>query len=172
MTSEDVSLYAMTAERVDPAFPLAREVDRDLSLEAWREFAQPLVAPTIDHTSPPGILLAMRNDYIRGLAAYEIHESADAARSLVVDRVAIVGRTREHQMSFVILGGLLDIAQQSGCEQVCAELSASSSWLQRRWSDPRGSVFRLPVKCFTRPETHERQTPAARTGIVNFRARN
>lgn len=162
----------MTAERVDPAFPLARETDRNMSLEAWRKFAQSRVAPSADHTDPPGVLLAMRNEYIRGLAAFEIRETPDSPRSLLVDRAIIIDRTREHVLSRELLGGLLNIAEQEGCARVCAELPQSSGWLHKRWSDPHGDVFRLPVICMIRPATPSRHAPPADTGIVNFRARS
>lgn len=169
MPDKYADLIALTTDRIDLAFPLAREADRSLSIEDWRDFAEPRVATDPSARRRSGILLAARNSLIRGLAAYDVSDASEQNRVLKVSRVVVADRTRERHLEMDLLGGLLGIAETARCRRVCAELPAPSRWLRPRWSDPGGRVFRLPVECFALPDTRPSQSA---TEVVTLRPRH
>lgn len=166
MPATHADLFALTTDLIDMVFPLARESDPRLSLEGWRNFAIPRAATDRSMPRLPGVLLAARNNNIRGLAAYDVSAATAPDRVLNASRIVIIDRTRDRNLVLDLLGGLLRIAEGAQCARVCAELSPSSRWLQTRWSDPGGQVFRLPVECSTLPAM-TRVPPA--TGVVSLR---
>jgi len=171
LSADRTDLFTLTPDRIDMVFPLARETDPQLSLEAWRKFAEARVVNAPNERQLSGILLAARNSQIRGLAAYDVSHPIGPNRVLNADHIAIVDRTRERYLATDLLGGLLRIAETAQCSRVCAELSPTSRWLHTRWSDPGGSVFRLPVECFSMPDTADSEDGNAATTVVDFRRR-
>ena len=169
MSVTATELSALTRDQIDLVFPLAREADRELSLEAWREFAAPRVARDPGERPARGGLLAARNGRVRGLTAYDIVAGAGHERILSAFHTIIVDRTRERQLVPDLLGGLMRIAEHGHCMRLCVELPRSSRWLRSRWSDPDGRIFRLPVECRARSLTPA-AAPAAGT-VLHFRPR-
>lgn len=171
MSAARTDLFALTTDWIDLVFPLAREADRQLSLEGWRNFAEPRAATDPSQRRLSGILLASRNSQIRGLAAYDVSSDGSPDRVLTVSHIVIIDRTRERHMALDMLGGLLRIAETENCRRICAELPPSSKWLHTHWSDPDGSVFRLPVECFATPDTTDFEVHPQTTVVVDFRRR-
>ncbi len=170
MPVTDISVYALTKDRLDLAYPLAREATRELSLEDWRRFANTRLATGPDDPQASGILLAERSGYLRGLAVHDIIETDDAP-ILVASNIVVFDSTREQRLALDLLGGLLRIAEAARCGCVHVDLPRSSHWLRARWSDPGGRVFRLPVECFTMPDTADREDSNAATTVVDFHRR-
>lgn len=165
------NLFSLTTDRIDLVFPIAREADRQLSLDRWRRFAKLRVAADPSESRLPGVLLASRNSHIRGLAAYDVSEATGPDKVLKASHIVIVDRTRERHLEMDLLGGLMRIAESEKCNRICAELPSSSRWLHTRWSDPGGRVFRLPVECFALPDTTDTEIHPQATDVVNFRPR-
>ena len=172
MSAARTELFSLTTEQIDLVFPLAREADAQMTLDDWRHFAEPRAIADPSERKPPGILVASRNDQIRGLAAYEISTSGTPDRVLTATRTIIIDRTRERHMALDMLGGLLKIAETEKCMRIYAELPPPSRWLQTHWSDPGGRVFRLPVECFALPGTPDTDENPKATGVVTFRPRS
>lgn len=164
-------LSALTSDQIDLVFPLAREADRDLSLDVWRHFAAPRAVCNTGERPFPGILLASRNNRIRGMAAYDLEGDAGTDRILSACHTIILDRTRERHIALDLLGGLLGIAEASHCHRLQIDLPPTSRWLHTRWSDPGGRVFRLPVECRAVPDRSPGPTRRATAGVLNFRPR-
>lgn len=171
MPARNISVYALTEDRLDLAYPLAREADRKLSLEEWRRFANARIAAGPDDAQPPGILLAERSGYLRGLAVYDISE-INGAQVLVATNIVVFDGTREQSLALDLLGGLLRIAEAAKCDRLNVNLPRSNHWLRARWSDPGGRVFRLPVECSTSPGPADTRKPARSADVLDFRARH
>lgn len=172
MSADRTNLFALTTDQIDFVFPLAREADPRLSLEAWRSFVEPRVSTNPSERRTSGVLLAARNSNIRGLAAYDVSPARGPDEVLKAHHIVIIDRTRERYLATDLLGGLLNIAESAQCSRVCAELPPTSRWLHTRWSDPGGRVFRLPVECFTMPTVAGLDTDTDATTVVDFRRRN
>ncbi|MEP4380033.1 MAG: hypothetical protein ABJ215_04965 [Alphaproteobacteria bacterium] len=171
MSAERTDLFGLTTDRIDMVFPLAREADPRLSLEAWRHFAGPRVETDSSDQQPPGILLAARNTHIRGLAAYDMSPEAGCDNVLRAHHIVIIDRTRERHLAMDLLGGLMHIAEAARCNRVRALLPPTSRWLHTRWSDPGGRVFRLPVECLAVPDSAGPRDTSGATTVVDFRRR-
>jgi len=138
---------ALTHAFVDQAYTLAREADRALTLEAWRRFATPLAAEQPSEMRSPGVMVVLRNELIRGLAAFRWKHDANGSRFLFARDIVIMDRARKERVSRELLGGLIEVALRDHCVRVHAELPRSSNWLDTSWSDPEGSIYRLPIEC-------------------------
>lgn len=147
LTNPRSSTQALTHAFVDQAYTLAREADRALTLDAWRRFATPLAAEQPDEMRSPGVMVVLRNELIRGLATFRWKHDADHMRFLAARDIVIMDRARKERVSQELLGGLIEIAIRDHCARVRAELPRSSAWLDPMWSDPEGSIYRLPIEC-------------------------
>ncbi|MBT5572459.1 MAG: hypothetical protein HOJ90_14680 [Alphaproteobacteria bacterium] len=142
-----MNLQALTPLFVDQAYTLAREANTALTLEDWRRFATPRTVREPTELKSPGIMLIISNDIIRGLAAFQSTDDPNGSRTLCAEHIVIMDRARKEQVSRELLAGLLDMALRDDCAKVHAVLPRSSAWLDKPWSDPGGSVYRLPINC-------------------------
>ena len=140
-------IQALTAAFVDPSYTLAREANATLTLEEWRRYAYPRTAENPMDFKFPGILLVLRNDFIRGLAAFRCTQNQSGMQTLFAENIVIMDRARKEQVSQDLLGGLLSVALRENCEGIHAVLPRSSAWLDKLWSDPSGNVYQLPIVC-------------------------
>jgi hypothetical protein len=147
LTDPHSRTQALTHAFVDQAYTLAREADHTLTLDAWRRFATPLAAELPTEMRAPGVMLVLRKDLIRGLATFRWKPDVDGARLLAARDIVIMDRARKERVSQDLLGGLIEIALRDHCSRVHAELPRSSAWLDTMWSDPEGSIYRLPIEC-------------------------
>lgn len=144
---------ALTPDYVDRAFALAREANSALSLEEWRRFANPRSSDKPTQLRSPGVLIVLRENTIRGIAAVEQAITSDGGRALYVTRVVIMDRIRRDRVAREMLQGLFRMAHRDGCIRIRVNLPQSSAWLIKYWSDPDGAVLRLPVECKLAAET-------------------
>lgn len=151
MTVPHANTQALTHDLVDQTYTLAREANHALTLEEWRRFAIPLAAEQPTQMRAPGVILVLRNDLIRGMAAFCWKRVPDGSRLLSAQRIVIMDRARKELVSQELLAGLIEVAVRDNCTRVRAELPRSSTWLENRWSDPDGGIFRLPVECIRIP---------------------
>lgn len=163
-------MYALTEDQLDLAYPLAREANRNLSLDDWRRFARTRVTTGLDAAAPTGILLAERSGYLRGLAVHDLAEIGGVP-ILLASSIVVFDSTREQRLALDLLGGLLRIAESARCARVHVELPRSSQWLRARWSDPRGRVFRLPVECSLVRTSTVSHTAERSSEVMDFRTR-
>lgn len=167
MTLPQANTQALTHEYVDKAYTLAREANHALTLEEWRQFAIPLAVEQPTQIRAPGVILVLRNDLIRGMAAFRWKHTPEGSRILSAQEIVIMDRARKEPVSQELLAGLIEVAMRDNCTRVRAELTRTSTWLENRWSDPAGSIFRLPVECVrVSPDTST--TPIDNT-VVTFR---
>ena len=147
MNAKHANTQALTHDYVDQAYTLAREANHALTLEEWRRFAIPLAAAQPTQMRAPGVILILRNDLVRGMAAFCWTHAPDGSRLLSARKIVIMDRARKELVAQELLAGLIEVALRDDCARVRAELPRSSTWLENRWSDPEGNIFRLPVEC-------------------------
>lgn len=170
LTVPHANTQALTHEYIDQAYTLAREANHALTLEEWRRFAVPLAAEHPTQLRAPGVILVLRNDLIRGMATFFWTRVPDGSRLLSAREIVIMDRARKEPVAQELLAGLIEVAVRDNCSRVRAELPRSSTWLENRWSDPHGSIFRLPVECVrVLPDTSNSSTDET---VVTLRVPN
>ncbi len=142
-----ITAQALTLADVDRAFPLVREANRALTLDDWRRFATRRAASEHDDIGIPGVLVALRNGMMRGLASLERETTHSNEDTLIVSDAIVIDRARREWVARELLGGLLTVARREACDRIRISLPRSSAWLAAFWSDPDGTLFQLPVEC-------------------------
>ncbi|MBO6782602.1 MAG: hypothetical protein JJ899_04915 [Alphaproteobacteria bacterium] len=142
-----ITAQALTRSDVDRAFPLVREANRTLTLDDWRHFATQRSAAAPGDLRVPGIVVALRNGVMRGLAALDSGPDELGRRQLFASEVVVIDRARHEWVARELLRVLLQTAQREKCTGIRVCMPRSSAWLIASWSDPEGVVFRLPVDC-------------------------
>jgi hypothetical protein len=96
----------LTLDDVEPAFALVQALHPSLSLETWRKFAGPLIAP---RPSAERGLIGVRNeaDYLCGLFVYRVEADLSYGRAFVVDVVAALDVVD----AGAVIGAILEAAQ-------------------------------------------------------------
>lgn len=149
----------MSVDRIDQAYPLVRELRDDLTLEAWRVYAQSFFVLRPIEEGHCGIVVAEHRGYIRGLLSYNILPDLIERKTMVVRDVIVPLLPASQPAARSLLQEVFSIAEAHHCGQARIELSEGMGWLAREWSDPQGQLFRFPVICiFTNPaiQLHER----------------
>lgn len=159
MDTSHGKIQALTPGFVDQAYTLAREANARLTLEDWRRFAGPRTAGQPTDLQSPGIMVVVRNELIRGLATFSCQPDQSGTRLLNAEDIIIMDRARKERVSQELLGGLLEVALRDNCARLRAALPRSSVWLDKLWSDPDGSLFRLPIECIRMDNSSATLTP-------------
>jgi len=134
--------------KIDQAFPLARELKENLTLEAWRDYAEGYLRPATINRGHRGIIAAEYRDCIRGLLCYDVLPDLVDLGTLTVRDVIVLGMPAGQPAARSLLQQLFAIAGAHQCGAIRVDLSEPMRWLAREWSDPQGDLFRYPVICF------------------------
>lgn len=162
----DLRSRPLTAELVDLAFPLARELHGTITPPLWREQARPRLSPDPDVYVAPGALVTALGPGLRALAFFDVDPAPSARRNLAVHDVVVLGRPFAETLARQVLGGLLDVASRFGCRTMTVRLTRPGQWLYRLWSDPQGNLFRIPVTCMMVEEPNDPPHPGDTGGQV------
>lgn len=138
----------LSADKIDQAYPLVRELKENLTLEAWRDYAEAYLAPAASDKGHRGIIGAEHRDCIRGLLCYDVLTDLVDLTTLAVRDVIVLGMPAGQPVARSLLQHLFAIAGAHQCGAIRIDLSKSMKWLAREWSDPQGELFRFPVICF------------------------
>lgn len=138
----------LSAEKIDQAYPLVRELRDDLTLEAWRSYAETYLGPATMRRCHRGIIVAEYRDTIRGLLCYDVLTDIAESAILAVRDVIVLGVPAGQPAARSLLQHLFAIAGAHQCGVIRVDLSNTMTWLAREWSDPSGDLFRFPVLCF------------------------
>lgn len=144
----EIRTSLLGSDKVDQAYPLVRELKDNLTLEAWREYAQGYLGPASAEKGHRGIIGAEYRDCIRGLLCYEVLTDLVDLTTLAVHDVVVLGMPAGQPVARSLLQHLFAIAGAHRCGAVRVDLSDRMAWLAREWSDPKGQLFRFPVICF------------------------
>lgn len=138
----------LEAAKIDQAYPLVRELKENISLEAWRDYAETYLKPATTSRRHRGIIAAEYRGCIRGLLCYDILPDLVDLTTLAVRDVVVLGMPAGQPAARSLLQQLFTIAGAHRCGAIRIDLSESMKWLAREWSDPEGELFRFPVICF------------------------
>ncbi len=138
----------LSADRVDLAYPLVRELKETLTLEAWRDYAAAYVGPAEIETEQRGIVVAEHRSCIRGLLCYDILTDLVDLTTVAVRDVVVLGMPAGQPAARSLLQYLFAIAGAHGSDAIRIDLTEPMKWLAREWSDPAGELYRFPVICF------------------------
>jgi hypothetical protein len=138
----------LSGDQIDQAYPLVRELKENLTLEAWRDYAQAYLGPATIDKGHRGIIVAEFRDCIRGLLCYDVLTDLGDSTTLAVRDVVVLGLPAGQPVARSLLQHMFAIAGAHRCGAIRIDLSEAMSWLAREWSDPKGELFRFPVICF------------------------
>ncbi len=138
----------LDAAKIDQAYPLVRELKANLTLEAWRGYAEAHLGSATTNQGHRGIIAAEYRDCIRGLLSYDVIPDLVDLTTLSVRDVIVLGVPAGQPAARSLLQQLFAIAGAHRCGAIRITLSEPMSWLAREWSDPDGELFRYPVICF------------------------
>ena len=138
----------LDAKRIDQAYPLVRELKENLTLEAWRDYAEAYLGPATVEQGHRGIIVAEYRDCIRGLLCYDVLTDLVDSTILAVRDVVVLGLPAGQPVARSLLQHQFVIAGAHRCAAIRVDLSDPMTWLAREWSDPEGELFRFPVICF------------------------
>jgi hypothetical protein len=144
----EIRACRLNANKIDQAFPLARELKENITLETWRNYAETYLGPTTINRGHRGIIAAEYRDCIRGLLSYDVLTDLVDLTTLAVRDVIVLGMPAGQPAARSLLQQLFSIAAAHQCSAIRIDLSESMTWLAREWSDPEGELFRFPVICF------------------------
>lgn len=138
----------LSTDKIDQAYPLVRELKENLTLEAWRDYAEAYLGPATIDKGHRGIIGAEYRDCIRGLLCYDVLTDLGDSTTLAVRDVIVLGLPAGQPVARSLLQHLFAIAGAHKCGAIRIDLSDSMKWLAREWSDPQGELYRFPVLCF------------------------
>ena len=144
----EVHTYRLHAGKIDQAYPLVRELKENLTLDAWRDYADSYLGPACAEQGHRGIIAAEFRDCIRGLLRYDILTDLADSTSLAVRDVIVMGMPAGQPAARSLLQHLFSIAGAHQCGAIRIDLTEPMAWLAREWSDPEGNLYRFPVICF------------------------
>lgn len=144
----EIRTYLLSTDKIDQAYPLVRELKENLTLEAWRDYAQGYLGPTTAKKGHRGMIAAEHRDCIRGLLCYDVLTDLGDSTTLAVRDVVVLGLPAGQPVARSLLQHMFAIAGAHRCGAIRIDLSESMQWLAREWSDPEGELFRFPVLCF------------------------
>ncbi len=144
----EIRTSLLSTDQIDQTYPLVRELKTNLTLEAWRDYAQACLAPVAADKGHRGIVAAEYRDCIRGLLCYDVLTDLVNLTTLAVRDVIVLGLPAGQPVARSLLQHLFTIAGAHQCGAIRIDLSDSMKWLAREWSDPEGELYRFPVLCF------------------------
>lgn len=144
----EIRAARLNADKIDQAYPLVRELKENLTLEAWRDYAETYLGPASIDQGHRGIIAAEHRSCIRGLLCYDVLTDLGDLTTLAVRDVIVLGMPAGQPAARSLLQQLFAIAGAHRCGAIRIDLSEPMKWLAREWSDPEGELFRFPVICF------------------------
>lgn len=168
MSRQNLSAYPLTADKIDQAYPLARENDRAMSLADWRRHAGRRLSAVTSRVGAHGILVLERNGCLRAMVECDAQETRAKGRVLNVSRIVVSDRIRDPQLALTLLGSILEAAEATDCLRIRIVLGDGHGWLHRYWSDPEGAVYRRPVVCVLQSGSDDTGARNTSSEIVPF----
>lgn len=144
----EIRTNRLSADKIDQAYPLVRELRDNLTLEAWRTYAESYLGPATMGHHHRGIIVAEYRGTIRGLLCYDVLTDLADSATLAVRDVIVLGVPAGQPAARSLLQHLFAIAGAHQCGVIRVDLTSTMGWLAREWSDPSGELFRFPVLCF------------------------
>jgi hypothetical protein len=131
----EVRIKTLTPDRVDQAFPLIQAVAPNITLEAWRRFAAPLV-PQPGQVGPAagGILFAEdERGYMAGMVAYRIQHDLEHGPILVAEHFVAFDFFERDKIAEALARALEGLAAGHRCAAVHTVLPEGAERSRREW---------------------------------------
>lgn len=127
------------------AFPLVREAEAGVTLEAWQDTARKL---TCSKSGPSGgIVVAERNGFPRGLFTYRVIELSVSEHQLLVRNLVVMELVRREAAVGVLLSRMGVLAHDLSCAKVHIDLPQVSAWVREKWEELVGPELGVPFTC-------------------------
>lgn len=127
------SAYQVTplaTDHVDEAFPLAHACLGVPDLGTWRR-----TAARFAKDEDCGIVIAERDGYIRGLAAYCLLPAISGERELVVNALAVLELLFPERAALALVDAMRAVARAQQCGDIVFAVPNDSAWLTSLLSD-------------------------------------
>lgn len=120
----------LTAEQVDIAYPLVRELFHGLTMDQWRYYALQLIDEKPQAASHHGINVAERPErYLRGLFSHHVIPDPEHGERLMIDCVVVPDAMDRTVLAESLLQAAERLADQHGCNDVQVQLDARNQWI-------------------------------------------
>ncbi|MDD3445023.1 MAG: hypothetical protein PHS60_06410 [Zavarzinia sp.] len=120
----------LKAARVDAAFPLAQACLGAPDLATWRATAARFAAD-----AGSGLIVAEREGYIRGLAAYSLVPAISGGRELVVHALGVLELLFPERAALALADAMRAVARAQDCAEIVFAVPDDSAWLTALLSD-------------------------------------
>lgn len=121
----------LTKNRIGQAYPIIQMVMPDLTFEAWRRFAESLIAE--DACQAGIVTVDNEQGYIVGIAAYRLEQDLRGSCTLLIDHVAAVDLVRREEVAQALVTELEHLALRNGCSAVDTRLPGHGAKPTANW---------------------------------------
>lgn len=124
----------LNANKIDQAYGLVRLAAPQISLEAWRDFANSLISPS---EAPESGIVTVEDarGYIRGLVGYAIDRDLEHGRTLMAKNFIALDGTRQarEKVAFTLIRALEALARDTGCRAIRTIVHEPQAALRDAW---------------------------------------
>jgi hypothetical protein len=124
---QEYRVSPLTGDRVEQAYPLARDAIGHPTLERWADYATTVLDDDKGAVGA-GFMVAERNGYIRGMFSYRILPSLTHGRILMLQDFAVLEMAGSGSVVEALLAAGRDLAQAHGCRAIHTQLPEHAKW--------------------------------------------
>ena len=123
-----MEIHRLERAQIAQAYPILRERLRDLTPEAWQEFAAKIMDYPDAEVGRTGVIVAESDDgHIRGLFVFREEDDLDQGTTLVVQHFITPGLGRR-TVAEALYSEIREIAQRIACDAILVEVPPETSW--------------------------------------------
>ncbi len=133
--TRDITVKSLTADRLNQAFPLIQAIAPNITLEAWKEFALPLVPRSGDDRRWQGGILIVEDGrgYISGLVAYRVQRDLLHGPVLVAEHFVAFDFFERDRIAEALARALEGLAAGHRCAAIHTVLPEGAERGRRQW---------------------------------------
>jgi hypothetical protein len=123
-----VEIRRLERAQIAQAYPMVRELLRDLTPEAWQAFAAKIMDHSDAEAGRTGVIVAESDDgHIRGLFVFRVEDDLDQGTTLVVQHFITPGLGRR-TVAEALYSEIREITQRFTCDAIHVEVPPETSW--------------------------------------------
>ncbi len=123
-----VEIRRLERTQIAQAFPMVRELLRDLTPEAWQAFAAKVMDDSDARAGRTGVIVAESEDgHFRGLFVFRVEDDLDQGTTLVVQHFITPGLGRR-TVAEALYSEIREITQRLACDAIRVEVPPETSW--------------------------------------------
>ncbi|MGF1609973.1 MAG: GNAT family N-acetyltransferase [Kiloniellales bacterium] len=121
----------LTKDRMAQAYPVIQMAVPELTFEAWRRFAGPLIAE--DESRAGIVTVDNEQGYIVGLAAYRLEQDLRGGCTLLIDHFVAVDLVQREAVAEALVTELESLAERCHCSALHTRVPGSGSHSLANW---------------------------------------